>query len=106
VEWPRHTHWDGRKACRTAAADPAPGAVLVPVLGRARTPAGADLRMPSRAGQSLMSMRRMLVLGRWSRVGGGIVFQRGCLLVLTAWCLGWTGQLGLGSRGLGFDGLG
>lgn len=78
----------------------------MPVLGRARTPEGAGLGMPSRAERSLLSRRRMLVLGRWSRVGGGIAFRRGCLLVLAAWCLGGTGQLSLGSRGLGFDGLG
>lgn len=49
---------------------------------------------PSRGEQSLMLTRRILVLDRWSRVGGGIVFLRGRLLALVcSLCVGWTGGI-------------
>ena len=63
--------------------------VLVPV----NTVAGAGPGTPSRGEQSL-TMRRRLVLDRWSRVGGGIAFLRGRLLVLAcSLCAWWTGGI-------------
>lgn len=76
---------------------------------------GAGLHTPSRVKQSLMSTRRRMVFGRWSRVGGDIVFLKARLLVLArCWSAGrlvGTGRCvngcqGLGSRGLGYNGLG